>query len=255
MPPTFDERAEWFDAHYDSTRGRIRLRLVLERLRETLPRPPARVLDVGGGSGVVAIPLAEEGYDVTLLDPSDGMLRVARERIEAAGAELVVVAGTIDDAPRLTRGTFDAICCHAVLMYVDDPGMALRVLRSMARDGAVLSMVEKNRDGLSMRPGLRGEFEEAIRVLEDPVASGNLGIPNRSRSLEEWHALLEAAGWRFDSAAGIRLFSDLADDDLPDETFEQLLRLEREAGRHPQYRGIARLVHISATAVPTTTDA
>jgi S-adenosylmethionine-dependent methyltransferase len=80
---------------------------------------------------------------------------------------------------------------------------------------------------------------------------GNLGIPNRSRSIHEWRDLLGAAGWRFDSAVGIRLFSDLADDDLPDETFEQLLRLEREAGRRDRYRAIARLIHLSATAVQT----
>jgi S-adenosylmethionine-dependent methyltransferase len=249
--PTFDERAEWFDAHYGTTRGRIRLRLLLERLRETLPPPPARVLDVGGGTGVVAIPLAELGYGVTLLDPSEGMLRVARERIETAGADLAVIHGAIDDVPRLATGGFDAICCHAVMMYVDDPGASLKVLRSVARDGAVLSLLEKNRDGLAMRPGLRGDYEEALRVLDDPIATGNLGIPNRSRSMEEWHDLLGASGWRFDSAAGIRLFSDLADDDLPDEAFEQLVRLEREAGRHDPYRAISRLIHVSATAVRT----
>jgi SAM-dependent methyltransferase len=251
MPPTFDERAEWFDAHYNSTRGRIRLRLVLERLRETFPSPPARVLDAGGGSGVVAIPLAEQGYDVTLLDASEGMLRVAHDRIGAAGVELAVVTGAIDAAPRLTRGPFDAICCHAVLMYVDDPGASLKVLRSIAHDGAVLSLLEKNRDGLAIRPGIRGDYEEATRVLDDPVAAGNLGIPNRSRSIDEWRDLLDAAGWRFDSAAGIRLFSDQADDDLSEEKFEQLLELEREAGRRHQFRAIARLIHISATAMPT----
>ena len=67
----------------------------------------------------------------------------------------------------------------------------------------------------------------------------------------QWRDLLDAAGWRYDSAVGIRLFSDLVDDDLPGEEFEQLLRLEREAGRHDPYRAIARLIHISATAVQT----
>jgi SAM-dependent methyltransferase len=245
----------WFDEHYGTTRGRIRLRLVLERLKETLPPPPARVLDVGGGSGVVAIPLAEQGYDVTLLDSSEGMLRVARKRIGTAGVELTVTLGEIDDIPRLTAAGFDAICCHAVLMYVNDPAGSLKVLRSAAREGAVLSLLEKNRDGLAMRPGLRGDYVEALRVLDDPVAAGNLGIPNRSRSMDEWCVLLDAAGWRFDSAVGIRLFSDLADDDLPDETFERLVRLEREAGRRDPYRAIARLIHIGATAVPTESGA
>ena len=94
---------------------------MLERLGQLLPPPPARVLDVGGGSGVVAVPLAEQGYDVTLLDSSEGMLRVAEERIETAGVELTVTLGAIDDIPRLTTAGFDAICRHAVLMYVEDP--------------------------------------------------------------------------------------------------------------------------------------
>jgi ubiquinone/menaquinone biosynthesis C-methylase UbiE len=249
MPPTFDERAEWFDAHYGTTRGRIRRQLVLERLHETLPPPPARVLDAGGGSGVVAIPLAQRGYDVTLLDPSEGMLRVAAERIETARVDLAVIRGAIEDLPRLTQGGFDAVCCHAVLMYVGDPEGSLNVLRSVARDGAVLSLLEKNRDGLAMRPGLRGDYEEALRVLDDPIAAGNLGIPNRSRPVDEWRRMLGAAGWQFDSAVGIRLFSDAADDDLSDRAFQRLLRLEREAGRRDQYRAVARLIHMSATAV------
>jgi hypothetical protein len=136
-------------------------------------------------------------------------------------------------------------------MYVEDAGAALKVLRSVARDGAIFSLLEKNRDGLAIRPGFRGDFVEALRVLDSPEAAGNLGIQNRSRSLGEWRELLDAAGWRFDSVAGIRLFSDPADDDLTDEAFEQLLLLEREAGRRPPYRDVARLIHIAATAVPT----
>jgi S-adenosylmethionine-dependent methyltransferase len=247
-PPTFDERAEWFDAHYGTTRGRVRLRLVLERLRDTLPSPPARVLDAGGGSGVVAIALAHEGYDVTLVDASDGMLRVAAERTAEADVELALIHGSIDELPHLIEGQFDAICCHAVLMYVDDPTASLTILRRMARDGAILSLLEKNRDGIAMRPGLHGDYAEARRLLDDPVSAGNLGIPNRSRSTAEWRDLLASTRWRFDSMVGIRLFSDTADDHLSDEAFEQLLELEREAGRRDPYRAVARLIHFSATA-------
>ena len=248
MHPTFDERAEWFDAHYDTTRGRIRLALVLERLHDTLPPPPARILDAGGGSGVVAVPLAERGYEVTILDPSARMLDIARERIAHAGVEVTARAGSIHEVRAVVPGPYDAICCHAVLMYVDEPRPPLEALRSVARVGTVLSLLEKNREGLAVRPGLTGDYAEAHRLLDDPIAAGNLGIPNRSRTLQEWRGLLAESGWQMDSHVGIRLFSDLAPDDLPADRYDQLLELEREAGRREPYRSVARLIHVSATA-------
>jgi ubiquinone/menaquinone biosynthesis C-methylase UbiE len=64
-------------AYYErgEEQGRLSERHSLERLRTQvllerfLPRPPARVLDVGGGAGVYASWLAELGYQVHLVDP------------------------------------------------------------------------------------------------------------------------------------------------------------------------------------------
>jgi ubiquinone/menaquinone biosynthesis C-methylase UbiE len=249
VTPTFDERAEWFDHHYEATRGRVRAALVLERLAATLPPPLAAVLDVGGGSGVIAVPLAERGYDVTVLDPSPAMLELARGHARDAGADLRLVEGGVEGLEELAPGPFEAICCHAVLMYLDDPAAHLVAMRHVAHSGATLSLLEKNRLALAMRPGLRGDYAEALRVLDDPVASGNLGIPNRSRSVDEWSDMLSATGWRLDSWAGIRLFSDLAPDALPDDEYDRLLTLERIAGAREPYRSLARLVHLSATAI------
>ncbi len=249
MTPTFDERAEWFDRHYSTTRGRVRAALVLERLADILPPPPGTVLDVGGGSGAIAVPLATDGYGVTVLDPSTAMLDLAGRHAADAGVELRLVPGGVEMLAELAPGPFDAICCHAVLLYLDDPGAHLAALRGVVAAGATLSLLEKNRLALAMRPGLRGDYAEAIRVLDDPVATGNLGIENRSRSVDEWTELLEQTGWRLDSWVGIRLFSDLAPDDLDPVAYWQLLTLEREAGRREPYRSAARLVHLSATAV------
>ncbi|MEO3812518.1 class I SAM-dependent methyltransferase [Sphaerisporangium sp. B11E5] len=50
-------------------RGRLELWRTQDVLRRVLPPPPARVLDVGGGTGVHAEWLAGDGYEVELLDP------------------------------------------------------------------------------------------------------------------------------------------------------------------------------------------
>src|SRR3954463_10956653 len=51
-----------------SPHGRLEFARTVELLGRVLPAPPARVLDVGGGTGIHARWLAEAGYDVTLLD-------------------------------------------------------------------------------------------------------------------------------------------------------------------------------------------
>jgi SAM-dependent methyltransferase len=222
--------------------------LVLERVRAAAPPPPAGVLDVGGGSGAIAIPLAADGYRVTVADPSRGMLDVAAAKAAQAGVDIRLERVGIDDLPASPLGTFDVVCCHAVLLYVDDPLSALHTLRSAAREGATLSLLEKNRGALAIRPGLAGDYAEALRVLDDPLATGNLGIANRSHSVATWLGWLDEAGWNVSSWAGIRLFSDTARDDLSEPAFRALLELEREAGSREPYRSVARLVHFAATA-------
>ena len=56
----------------------------MELLDRLLPRPPARLLDVGGGPGTYAAPLAKPGYRVHLVDPVP--LRVEQAR-QAAGSD------------------------------------------------------------------------------------------------------------------------------------------------------------------------
>jgi SAM-dependent methyltransferase len=246
----FAGKAGWFDAHYKSTRGRVRLQLVIERLRRNLPPPPARLLDAGGGTGTFAVPLAQAGYDMTLLDASDEWLDRASANAEQAGVAVRLVKGNVEDATALVEPPFNGILCHTVLLYVADPAACLRALRSIAADRALLSLLEKNRDGIAFRPGIQGDYREARRLLTESVAAGRLGIENRARTVSEWDGMLAQTGWRLTDWVGVRLFSDSAPDELSDEDFQALLVLERDAGVHNTYRRVARLVHLIAHAEP-----
>jgi S-adenosylmethionine-dependent methyltransferase len=244
----FGGKAAWFDEHYASVRGRVRLELVLERLRSVLPVPPARVLDVGGGTGAFAVPLAGDGHDVTLVDPSAEWLERARANAREAGVELGLHQLGLSDLTDAGLGSFEAILCHTVLMYVDAPAEGLRTLRGLVAPGGALSLLEKNRDGLALRPALRGNYDEAHRLLRERDSSGALGVTNRAYSVPEWLAMLDDAGWEPIDWAGVRLFSDHAPDDLPPDEYTSLLDLERAAGVLDPYRQLARLVHLTARA-------
>ena len=51
-----------------------------ELITERLPKPPATILDVGGGPGTYALWLAELGYEVHLIDPVQHLVAQAQRR-------------------------------------------------------------------------------------------------------------------------------------------------------------------------------
>src|ERR1700722_4668534 len=73
---------KFVDEAYASVKGYVRTYVMHQHLLEHLPEPPAMVLDVGGGAGHQSFPLAQAGYEVTLLDPSPAMLEKAQQRLE-----------------------------------------------------------------------------------------------------------------------------------------------------------------------------
>ena len=67
----------------------------------------ARILDLAGGYGRIAVPLAQRGYRVTVHDLSTDFLRVGRERAAAAGVEVEWRHGDMRDVP--ATGDYDAV--------------------------------------------------------------------------------------------------------------------------------------------------
>src|ERR1700742_499031 len=114
------------------------------QLLEHLPPPPATVLDVGGGAGHQSFPLAGIGYEVTLLDSSPAMLDKARERfslLSDAARQRVTLLEADGESAAGAVGTrrFDAVLCHGVLGYLDDPQPMVEQLCQCLAPGGVVS--------------------------------------------------------------------------------------------------------------------
>jgi ubiquinone/menaquinone biosynthesis C-methylase UbiE len=102
-------------------------------LRAELDRAgrPLRVVDVGGGTGGFAAPLAEAGHHVTVVDPSPDALASAARRAADAGlsGRITAVQGDADGLGDLVEpGSVDLVLCHAVLEVVDDPALVALAL-------------------------------------------------------------------------------------------------------------------------------
>src|SRR5438128_7995170 len=85
----WDRASEQYDTHvgHGMNHGR-ELRAWTAALKALLPPPPARVLDVGTGTGVIALLLARIGYSVLGVDLSEKMLSQARRK--ASGLDVDV---------------------------------------------------------------------------------------------------------------------------------------------------------------------
>jgi SAM-dependent methyltransferase len=160
---------------------------------------PLDVLDLGGGTGGVAVPLAVAGHRVTVVDPSpDALAALARRAREAGIVDRVTgVQGDGDTlASVLADRSVDLACCHGTLEFVDDPAATLRALAAALRPGGVLSLLVSGRLAVVFAKAIAGEFSQARAALVDP--SGRWGgtdpLPRRFDA-ERLEALLLDAGF------------------------------------------------------------
>jgi ubiquinone/menaquinone biosynthesis C-methylase UbiE len=145
-------------------------RLEFERtkqvLAEVLPRPPARVVDVGGGAGAYSLWLAGQGYDVHLVDISPRLVDVARTR--SARSPAPIASFSVADARRLPQEDDSAAAVLVMgplyhLPAAPDRLASLReAFRVLARNGvlavAAISRYASALDGLARKLSLDPRF-------------------------------------------------------------------------------------------------
>ncbi|ONH24545.1 SAM-dependent methyltransferase [Pseudofrankia asymbiotica] len=247
-------------AHTATLRGVVRQRLVTRALREHLPAAPARIVDVGGGTGVQALALARLGYDVTICEPDERMVDEATRAFATAPKEIrdrirLVQCGAFEVADRVGTG-FDATLCHGVIMFVPETEALLRALVRLTRPGGTISIVGKNGPGLALRAGLQGRWRDVLTQLaENGDGAGNGALPpepvvlgpapaNSADDPSLIRSVLVAEGAEPLAWYGIRTFTDHLADEPPTADLDDIVQAEWVAGTLDPYRQVARLVHL-----------
>ncbi|MEU6196953.1 class I SAM-dependent methyltransferase [Streptomyces sp. NPDC047061] len=136
----WDAQAATFDAEPDHGLGAPEVRAAwAERLRTWLPARPADVLDLGCGTGSLALLAAEQGHRVTGVDSSPAM--VERARAKLAGRDAAFLLGDAA-APPVGEQLFDTVLVRHVLWTLPDPARVLRHWRGLLRPGGRFVLVE-----------------------------------------------------------------------------------------------------------------
>jgi len=256
---------QFADGAYASAKGRVRTYVIHQQLLEHLPAPPGPVLDVGGGAGHQSFPLAQAGYDVTLLDPSPAMLDKAQQRLQGlpdeARSRVTLVEANGETADEAVQGRrFAGVLCHGVLGYLERPEPLVEQVCRCTQDGGLVSIMTGNAAAMAVRPALERRWDDALASFDAREEIGVLGLPTRAHHVEELSDLLRGNGVTPESWYGVWHFVDwldLSGSSVDPGDVGQLhaaAAVELEAGRRDPYRRLSRIFHLVGRKGTTSSD-
>ena len=243
------------DEAYASVKGYVRTYVMHQQLLEHLPPPPAPVLDVGGGAGHQSFPLAQAGYDVTLLDSSPAMLDKARQRLQRLPAEAQRRVRLVQADGRNADGAVDGqrfagVLCHGVLGYLEQPEPVVTQLCRCAAAGGIVSIMTGNAKTGAVRPALERRWDDALASFDVRTEIGVLGVQGRADTVEELSDLLRSRDVEPLRWYGVWLFVDWLEfsgatlDPTDSQQVAATAAVELEASRRDPYRQLSRVFHL-----------
>lgn len=229
--------------------------VVWRALRDELARLRARqphVVDVGGGSGVWAVPLAAAGCRVTVLEPNPNAVATLCRRAQETGvSNLITVVADDTDAlgGRIPAGSADLVLAHGVLEIVDDPDAVVAALAVTVAPGGVVSVLAANRYAAVLHRALAGRLNEARELLTgaDGVLAEDGDNVLRRYDSAGLTRMLAAAGFDVELLQGDGVVGDfVVEGETEPFTGEELAEFEAAAGQAAPLRDIATRLHVLA---------
>jgi ubiquinone/menaquinone biosynthesis C-methylase UbiE len=148
-------------------------RALVDWLRQEHALVGVRALDVGCGSGGLAIALAEAGAVVDAIEPDPTRFRWAQERIAGHGAAVTLSDAVAERLP-YSDNTFGLVTLDSVIEHVEDPGLVIKEAARVLQPGGIVYIVSPNK--LSLFNILRDPHYTMFGVVLLPRWLGKLYV-------------------------------------------------------------------------------
>jgi 2-polyprenyl-3-methyl-5-hydroxy-6-metoxy-1,4-benzoquinol methylase len=230
--------------HSLASRQVVLWRLLTQAVSEVRTAGQAvRVLDCGGGSGRFAVPMAQLGATVTVVDLSaDALATLHRRAVEAQVRDQITpVQGDVESLAELVAAEgFDLVLAHTVLQSVESPENALSAVTAAVRPGGLVSILLDNPVASVLARVLAGDLTVALKELT--------AAPEARLDLDQVRDLCAGAGLQVRAVRGIEVFGELLPGAVVDGVDGPHLvgELEEAAATRSPYRDIAARQHVLA---------
>jgi ubiquinone/menaquinone biosynthesis C-methylase UbiE len=187
----WDRRAAHFDEDFGHSISSEAERAAWDRiLARVIPAGgPLDALDVGSGTGFLALELAARGHRATGIDFAPAMVAKARDKAASLGLAARFEEGDAENLP-YADGSFDLVISRHVLWTLPHPERALDEWRRVLRPGGRLAVIDGAQYTDATAPPQR---ENARNSPEYAAISDRLPFYG-GRPREEIAALLRARG-------------------------------------------------------------
>lgn len=171
------------------------------------------VIDVGGGSGTRAVPLARLGCTVVVVDSSIDALAILGRRAADAGVADRVTGRQADAAALgavVAAGSADLVLCHHLLETVEDPRATVAGITAALRPGGIASVLVAGRYAAVLAQAAAGRYGDASAILADPDGRFSAQDPLRRRyDVAGLEQLLRDGGLDIEVVLGMGVLSGL----------------------------------------------
>ncbi len=222
-------------------------------------RPPAYILDAGGGVGRWAVPISKLGFHVTLYDISPEMCKVAQHYVhkERVGNQVDIVQSD-HSSINAADDSLDFVVAMGSLQYSSDPSSVLKEwVRVLKPGGGIAVLVD-------------GKFARLSRILLDNGALEALKLADKEKAIYrldtgeyatlhlftplELGAMMEEVGLKVELSAGLIILGHaLGHSDLDarlQENYEAFKRIELRYCQDASIAGMGRQILLIARKLP-----